>query len=128
MSHQPTPGTWYAIVVKGDRPSDDVWIIRTRRGEGTNAPDEAIGWRLAPVVEGRMGNARRKHDEEQANAYLFAASKEAIRALLALLDSRTMTGKAFHEKWGQDFDPWEYAEEIIGMAKGNSDSQPFQVY
>ena len=67
-----------------------------------------------------MGNARRKSDEEQANAYLFAASKELARALLALIDSRTMTGKAFHEKWGRDFDPWEYAAEVIGKAKGVS--------
>jgi len=71
MSNQPSPGNWYAVLVKGDRPGDDTWIIRTRQGEQTNAPDKAIGWRLAPVSEGRMGNARRKPDEEQANAYLI---------------------------------------------------------
>ena len=63
-----------------------------------------------------MGNARRKPDDEQANTHLFAASKEMARALLALIDSRAMTGKAFHEKWGLDFDPWEYPAEIIAKA------------
>ena len=29
-----------------------------------------------------------------------------------------MTGKAFHEKYGLDFDPWEYAAEIIAKARG----------
>ena len=120
MSSQPTPGTWYAVVVKGDRPGDDTWIIRTRHGEATNAPDKAIGWRLAPVAEGRMGNAKRKPDEEQANAYLFAASKEAVRALLALVDSRALSRVEFEAKWGADFDAWKNAAEVIGKAKGEA--------
>ena len=117
MSKQPTPGDWYADL-SGDQPRDDVWTICTRRVEGVNGPNQAIGWRLAPVLEDRRAGSRRKPDEERANAYLFAASKKMARALLALLDSRTMTGKAFHEKWGQDLDPWEYAAVVIAKAKG----------
>ena len=76
----------------------------------------AVGWRL--VSEGRMGNAKRKPDEEQANAYLFAASKEAVRALLALVDSRSLSRVTFEAKWGADFDAWKNAAEVIGNAKG----------
>ena len=67
-----------------------------------------------------MGNARRKPDEEQANAYLFAASKEAVRALLALVDSRALSRVEFEAKWGADFDAWKNAAEVIGKAKGEA--------
>ena len=116
MRSQPTPGQWYADL-NGDHPNIDVWTIRTRRVDGVSGPDQAVGWRLAPVLEDRRADSRRKPDEERANAYLFAASKEMARALLALVDSRALAGKAFHEKWGHNFDPWEYAAEVIAKAK-----------
>ena len=93
--------------------------------------DEAV-WVVHAYVDGKLtdivceitplylphGKAKtlRKSAQEEANARLIAQSKHLARAMLALLNTQSLSDHEFKEKWGELY-PWEYAKEVVASAR-----------
>ena len=100
MSIQPTRGQWYAEMYDPDSPTFRKWIVRAKPNcrEG-NFPDSYV----CDIAHVWHNSVTRGIDQEEANALLIAQSKNMARALLALVDTRRLSGHEFRLKWGETF-------------------------
>ena len=114
MSLQPTRGEWYPELYNPDSPTFRKWTVRAKynRNEG-NFPDGYV----CDIAHVWHNSVTRGIDQEKANVTLISQSKNMARALLAIIDTRKLSGQEFTLKWGEGFDPWQYAEFVIDSAK-----------
>ena len=113
---QPTRGDWKASFGKPLNSDEAVWIIHAYVGGKLTD----IVCEITPLyLPHGKAKTLRKSAQEEANASLIAQSKRLARAILALLDTQSLSDDEFKEKWGE-LEPWKYAMEVVASARTQS--------